>query len=381
MRVHLRRGRLVVHRPDLRLGLERVAQRPLSRDLHDLVEEGVVDPLVHEHALGRAADLTRAEEAAEHGALRRTREVGVLADDDRAVPARLDERALEPCGADDLLRGRVRADETDPVDSRMRDQALADLAAAVDDVDDAVGQPGLGHDLHEVRHRERRPLRRLDHDRVAGCDARRDQLDRDQRGEVPRCDRRVDAVRLAEGEDPLVRVARRDDRRLHPLHVLGGDAEVLGRLVDVGQCLALVRLPLLECELAGKVLAPCVDQVGDRVAHLRALPGRASRPDGLRRARGRDGGVDVGRARVGRFGERLAGDRGDDGTGAVAGCSDPRPTDEVLERADGESHAARFYDYAAFAMGRSNAKVLPCCWGADSTQIRPCIEETSWRQM
>ena len=233
-----------------------------------------MNPLVHENALGRAADLARAEEAAEDRALRGARQVGVLADDDGAVPARLDERALEPCGADDLLRGRMRADEADPVDSRMRDQPLADLAAAVDDVDDAVGQPGVGHDLHEVRHRERRPLRRLDHDRVAGRDARRDQLDRDQRGEVPGRDRRVDAVRLAEGEDPLVRIARRDDRRLHPLHVLGGDAEVLGRLVDVGQRLALVRLALLERELAGKVLAP-LRRSGRR---SRGRPPRAPRP-------------------------------------------------------------------------------------------------------
>src|SRR5689334_23425366 len=46
--------------------------------------------------------------------------------------------------------------------------------------------------------RSRRPLGRLDHDRVAGGDSRRDQLDGDQRREVPGRDRRVDAVRLAE---------------------------------------------------------------------------------------------------------------------------------------------------------------------------------------
>jgi len=80
------------------------------------------------------------------------------------------------------------------------------------------------------------------------------------------------------------------------------------------------------------------------MADLRAVPGRERRPGGLCRVRCGDGCVDVGRARVGRLGERLARDRGDDGTGAVAGRSDPRPADEVLECADGESHAPRFYD-------------------------------------
>src|SRR5207248_9648996 len=106
--VHLRRGRLVVHRADLRLGLEWIAERPLGRDLHDLVEESVVDALVHEHTLRGAADLAGAEEAAEHGALRGPREIGVLAADGRAVPARLDARASEAGGADDHLRGPVR---------------------------------------------------------------------------------------------------------------------------------------------------------------------------------------------------------------------------------------------------------------------------------
>ena len=187
--VHLLRGRLVVHRADEGLVVEGVAELPALGLLHDRGEEVVVDALVDEHALGRAADLAGAEEAAEDGALRCGLEVGVDADDHGPVPARLDQRALEPGRADDLLRGRVRADEADAVDVLVLDQPLADLAVAVDDVDDALGQPGVGHDLHEVGHRDRRPLGRLHHDRVPGGDPGRDQLDRDQRGEVPRRDR------------------------------------------------------------------------------------------------------------------------------------------------------------------------------------------------
>ena len=123
--------------------------------------------LVDEHALGRAADLAGAEEAAEDGTLGGSLEVGVGADDDGPVAARLDQRALEPGRAHDLLGRGVRADEADAVDVLVGDQALADRPVAVDDVDDALGRPGVGHDLHEVRHRDRRPLGRLHDDRVA----------------------------------------------------------------------------------------------------------------------------------------------------------------------------------------------------------------------
>src|SRR3954462_13199931 len=157
MCIHLRRGRLVVHRSHLCLRLERITERPLRCDLHDLVEERVVDTFMDEYALGGAAHLTGAEEAAEYRTQRGAREVGVLANDDGSVSARFDERALEPGGADDLLRRAGRADETEPVDARVGDQAFAGLAAAIDHVDHAVGQPRLGHDLHEVRHRDWRP--------------------------------------------------------------------------------------------------------------------------------------------------------------------------------------------------------------------------------
>src|SRR5439155_20810050 len=100
----------------------------------------------------------------------------------------------------------------------------------------------------------------------------RDQLDRNQRGEVPGRDPRVDPVRLAKREDSLVRILRRDDRRLHPLHVLGGDAEVLCGLVDVAEVLGGVRLALLEGQLPRKILTALADQVGDRVAGPRPFP-------------------------------------------------------------------------------------------------------------
>src|SRR6476646_6045216 len=103
MPVHLLGGRRIIKQKKKSRVVERIPEPPGSRSLEDFVEEGVVDALVDEDPLRRAAHLSRAEEAAEDGALGGAFEVGVLADDNRAVAARLDQRALQTCCADDLL--------------------------------------------------------------------------------------------------------------------------------------------------------------------------------------------------------------------------------------------------------------------------------------
>ena len=123
VRIHLLSGGLVVHGANEGVVVEGIAELPALCLLDDGGEEVVVDALVDEHALGRAADLAGAEEAAEDGALRGGLEVGVGADDDRPVAARLDEGSLEAGRADDLLGGRVRADEADAVDVLVLDSA------------------------------------------------------------------------------------------------------------------------------------------------------------------------------------------------------------------------------------------------------------------
>jgi hypothetical protein len=94
VRVHLLRGRRVVHRADESVVVERIAELPALGLLHDRGEEVLVDPLVDEDALRRAAHLAGTEEAAEDGPLRGGLEVGIGADDHGAVAARLDERPL-----------------------------------------------------------------------------------------------------------------------------------------------------------------------------------------------------------------------------------------------------------------------------------------------
>src|SRR5207248_6128444 len=116
------------------------------------------------------------------------------------------------------------------------------------------------------------------------------------------------------------------------------------RLVDVGERLARVRLALLERELTGEVLATLGDQVGDRVADLGPLPGRARGPHRLRTAGGLDRGVDVRGARVGRLGERLARDGGDDGAALSPVAATHVPPTKFSRVRTARAMPRRFYE-------------------------------------
>jgi hypothetical protein len=71
------------------------------------------------------------------------------------------------------------------------------------------------------------------------------------------------------------------------------------------------------------------------MAHARAVPGRQRRPPRLRGARRSGGPSDVLTGRVGRVGELLARDGGDDLADRLAGRLDPLAGDEVPEGANG----------------------------------------------
>src|ERR1700739_3672513 len=64
----------------------------------------------------------------------------------------------------------------EPVNAILSTSASTRAAAAIsgDDVDDARGQLGLPDDVAEEQRRERRRLRRLEHDRVAGGEGGRE---------------------------------------------------------------------------------------------------------------------------------------------------------------------------------------------------------------
>ena len=98
----------------------------------------------------------------------------------------------------DDLRHRGRADERDRVDPRVVEDPLDDLAAAVDEVDDARRQSERVELLEGDLLGQRHLLGGLEHERVAAGDREGQEPERDHRREVERRDRRAHADRLAD---------------------------------------------------------------------------------------------------------------------------------------------------------------------------------------
>ena len=84
-----------------------------------------------------------------------------------------------------------------------------------------------------------------------------------------------DPVGLANRQDPLARVGRRDDSCLEPLHVLAGVTKKLCRESDLAECLD-VGLSLLERKQARELLASALDRIRHPVAKPAAVEDRDS---------------------------------------------------------------------------------------------------------
>ena len=209
-------GALLLAEPDVLLdgvALRRAHQRAhAGRHVHGvadldaldagdhLLDELVVDLLVHQHARPGLADLALVHEGAEERAEGGGVEVGVVEDDVGRLAAELERDLLQGAGAElhDAAADLGRAGEGDLADVGMGRELLAGRAArTADDVDHAGGHAGLGADLAEHERRDRRHRRRLQHDAVAGRERGRDLPRRHDEREVPRRDAGADADRLA----------------------------------------------------------------------------------------------------------------------------------------------------------------------------------------
>ena len=217
------------------VGLERgIAHPPRGDGGLEQLEEPVVDAPLHQDAAARAAVLTG---VVEHRARRRRRgllEVGVGEHDVRGLAAEFERDGLERAGAAgrDIRPHLGRAGEHDLAHVGMRDEALPDdRARPGDDLEQALGQPGLERELAEAHRRERGELGGLEHDRVAGGERRREAPRRDRHREVPRHDDADDAVRLVEGD-----IEAAGDRDLLSAQPLGGAGVEVEHLRDV-RCL------------------------------------------------------------------------------------------------------------------------------------------------
>jgi ParB family chromosome partitioning protein len=182
---------------------------------------------------------------------------------------------------------------------------------AVDEVDRAGRHAGVGERADQLGRRARRLLGRLDDDRAAGGERRRelahDLVDR----EVPRRERGDRADRLLDDEliDPFA--ARRDDAAVGAARFLGEPVDRVGAVEDLALRLGEGLALLLRHDL-GDRLQPLAQQVGGLAHHLRALVRRhlAPGPEAFRRRLER--AVEVGAVGERERADRLAGGGVDD---------------------------------------------------------------------
>ena len=206
-------------------------------------------------------------------------EVGVGEDDVRRLAAELERHPLDRRRGPgrDPAPDLGRAGEGDLGDVGVLDQPLpADAAGPGDDVEHALGQPGLERDPLELDRAQRRQLGRLEDDRVAGGERRRDLPGGDRQREVPGHDQADDAERLAEGH--VDAAGDRDRLPEQPLRPAGVVAEGFGDHLDlaagVGDRLAdVARLG------QGQLFAVLGDVGGEAVEERRPV-GRRDRAPG-----------------------------------------------------------------------------------------------------
>ncbi len=341
----------VDHRAEVGLGIPARADPHLLRAGDEPLLELVVDAALDDDAARGGAALPGGAERRPEDAVDGEVEVGVVEDDDRVLAAELEVDVLEVVGGG--LRhqdaGLARAGEGDHGHVGVAHEPVAGLlAVAVDEVDDAVGQPGLGEQLDEALGQERRVLGGLEHDGVAADERGRELPGRDRDREVPRRDRADDADRHPHRHLELVAELGRRRVAEHAPALAGHVDRHVDRFLDVAAGLG-EHLAHLAAHQLGQLGLLVLEQPREAEQDLAAL-GRRDEPPLLERLlRGRDGAVDVLGAGARERAERLAGRR-DRRLERLAGDGvDPLAADQVLELPRRDRHAGESSDASAQA--------------------------------
>src|SRR6185437_3350861 len=158
-------------RTHLRPGVERIAETDRLRQDQESLDELVRDLLVEHQARAGDAGLALVVEDGEGGAVHRRRQIGVVKDDVGAFAAELELDLFQVAGGGrdyPLACGRG-AREGNLGDLRVLRQVLAcNVAEPWDDIDDALGNAHLRHQLRDSQRSEWGDLRRLHDNAVAG---------------------------------------------------------------------------------------------------------------------------------------------------------------------------------------------------------------------
>jgi hypothetical protein len=288
---------------------------------------------VHDHAARGGAALPRGAERRPDDPVDREVEVGVVHNDDRVLAAQLQVDALELVGGvlEHLDAGLARAGQRDHRYVRVAHERVADRAtAAVDDVDDALGDARLGEQLDEALTQERRVGGRLEDDRVPGHERRRDLPGRDRDREVPGRDHADDADRHAHAHVELVPELRRRRLAVEAPPLPGHVVAHVDRFLDVAARLG-EHLAHLAGHQLGQVLLGLRDEVREAEEDL-AAPGGRDEPPLLEGGLGSgDGALDVLGPGLGEDADRVPVRRAGRLEGLAGSGLDPLAADVVLE--------------------------------------------------
>jgi hypothetical protein len=223
---------------------------------------------MHIDALRRDADLAGMVVATLDQRLDDPLEIGAAVDDRRCRPAVLQRRAraMRQLGMQ-IPADLGRADEAEEGDALVGDQLFGELVGLRQEgLAPGFRQAGLMHQRDEVAAAQGRRARRLDDDRAADRDRRRDLVDDQVERVVEGRDRRDDADRLLGGEGPAPHGRRRQP---HRDLATGEVPEFVGGVVDpvdgarrlddrVGQ-----RLAAFARDLPGEMVALGRQQLGE----------------------------------------------------------------------------------------------------------------------
>ena len=224
----------------------------------------------------------------------------------------------------DGAAGRHRSDKADAAHIRMAHQRGADLAVAGEDVDDAGGENSVAQ-FAEPQARQRRLLRTLDHDGIAGGERRRRLLGAEPERMVERIDLGDDAERLPAREIEMT-IALRERLALDfgdqpgaiaqpirgPDHVAAHADDGVARIDGVEQ---------------RQFIGVFFDAIGQQLEAARALLDRHARPFLESRLRRLDRRIDIRLARGRNVGEFLHVRRIDRGEGLAVGRRNPSAAD------------------------------------------------------
>ena len=209
--------------------------RNRSRHVDEAGHESVVGGLVHEDAGPGNARLTTAAEDAVGGARHRMLHVRIVEHDVGRFAAELEHhgnQAFSRDPGDQPPRGGA-AGEGDHVDARVPNQRLAQRTAeAGQHVEDPGRKTGAGGEVGVAKRHLRRDFRRLQNERVAGRENRRELLGLERERRVPWRDGGDHAPRLM-GREAQEVSARRGDRVLERLadgRIVAHDRRGGGRL-------------------------------------------------------------------------------------------------------------------------------------------------------